>query len=247
MSFICSSYLKINFSFYFLVLGNKIKRPKADKDTNNTKHRSKKNDRVSESDNLVESSTNAHEMELESMIQNLTSLHNEMCLKTDDRLETAETLIQKFCSTVDQQLVRIIDWAKQLPGYCNLSISDQAILLQAAWVDLLVLNWVYQSLHVSEKIRLSMVFSLSLQEAKSFGFDEIYLYLHSLVSRAKKYNIDVEEISCLKAINLTNAGECLFTLLIIILNEIVVSCSVGRRSAVVKRVEHILIIVSVNT
>ena len=166
----------------------------------------------------MESSTNAQEMELESMIQNLTTLHNEMCLKSDDRLEDSESLIQKFCATVDAQLVRIIDWAKQLPGYCTLSISDQAILLQAAWVDLLVLNWVYHSLQVSEKIRLSMVFSITSQEAQDFGFEEIYSYLNSLVNRAKKYNIDVEEISCLKAINLTNAGRVI--LRIIVLAEI---------------------------
>jgi len=190
-------------------LGNKIKRPKPDKDT--VKQRSKKNDRLSESDNIVESSTNAQEMELESMIQNLTTLHNEMCLKPDDRLEDSETLIKKFCATVDQQLVRIIDWAKQLPGYCNLSISDQAILLQAAWVDLLVLNWVYHSLAATEKIRLSTVFSITFQDAKNFGFEEIYSYLNSLVNRAKKYNIEVEEISCLKAINLTNAESSQLT------------------------------------
>merc|ERR1719193_475221 len=69
-------------------LGNKIKRPKPDKDT--VKQRSKKNERLSESDNIVESSTNAQEMELESMIQNLTTLHNEICLKPDDRLEETE-------------------------------------------------------------------------------------------------------------------------------------------------------------
>lgn len=192
-------------------LGNKIKRPKAEKDANGGKNRSKKADRCSESDNLVESSTTAMEMELESMVQNLTTLHKEMLLSSDDRFDSSDTLIQRFCATVDQQLVRIIDWAKQLPGYCNLSISDQAILLQAAWVDLLVLNWVYQSLQVDEKVRLSMMFSLTHQEAKNFGFEEIYSYLNSLVVRAKKYNIDVEEISCLKAINLTNAESSQLT------------------------------------
>jgi len=191
-------------------LGNKIKRPKAEKDAN-AKNRSKKADRCSESDNLVESSTTAMEMELESMVQNLTSLHKEMLLSPDDRFDSSDTLIQRFCATVDQQLVRIIDWAKQLPGYCNLSISDQAILLQAAWVDLLVLNWVYQSLHVEEKVRLSMMFCLTHSEAKNFGFEEIYSYLNSLVVRARKYNIDVEEISCLKAINLTNAESSQLT------------------------------------
>jgi len=193
-------------------LGNKIKRPKADKDGNGGKHRSKKAERLSESDNLVDSSSSAIEMELESMVQNLTSLHKEMLLSSDDRChDPNETLIQRFCATVDQQLVRIIDWAKQLPGYCNLSISDQAILLQAAWVDLLVLNWVYQSLQVDEKIRLSMMFTITLPEAKNFGFEEIYSYLNSLVVRAKKYNIDIEEISCLKAINLTNAESSQLT------------------------------------
>ena len=148
-------------------------------------------------------------MELESMVQNLTSIHKEMLLSPEDRFDaTDSTLIQRFCSTINKQLVRIIDWAKQLPGYCNLTVQDQAILLQAAWVDLLVLNWVYQSLQAEhERVRLSIMFSLTLQEAKDFGFEEIYSYISSLAVRAKKYNIAVEEISCLKAINLTNAGK----------------------------------------
>jgi hypothetical protein len=192
-------------------LGNKIKRPKAEKDSNGGKNRSKKQDRLSESDNLVESSTTAIEMKLESMVQNLTMLHKEMLLSPEDKFNESDTLMQRFCHTVDHQLVRIIDWAKQLPGYNDLSISDQAILLQAAWVDLLVLNWVYQSLQSDGEIRLSTVFSITLQQAKEFHFEEIHCYLNSLVVRAKKYNIDVEEISCLKAINLTNAESSQLT------------------------------------
>lgn len=191
-------------------LGNKIKRPKSDKDGNG-KNR-KKTERLSESDDLVESSTNAYEMELENMVQNLTALHKEMLLTPhDSTLDSNTSTMQRFCTTVDQQLVRIIDWAKQLPGYCNLHITDQAILLQAAWVDLLVLNWVYQSLEADDEVRLSLLFSLSLVEAKNFGFEEIYSYLNALVQRARKYNIDVEEISCLKAINLTNAESSQLT------------------------------------
>lgn len=160
----------------------------------------------------MESSTNAYEMELENMVQNLTALHKEMLLTPhDSTLDSNTSTMQRFCTTVDQQLVRIIDWAKQLPGYCNLHITDQAILLQAAWVDLLVLNWVYQSLEADDEVRLSLLFSLSLVEAKNFGFEEIYSYLNALVQRARKYNIDVEEISCLKAINLTNAESSQLT------------------------------------
>ncbi|XP_057303379.1 steroid hormone receptor ERR2-like [Hydractinia symbiolongicarpus] len=181
-------------------LGNKIKRPKQEK-----QQKPRRKSDKSSPEGFVESSTNAQEIEIENAIQSLTSLHAELYLKPEDCTIETRTLTQKFSWTVDQQLVHIIDWAKQLPGYCNLVISDQAILLQAAWVDLLALNWVYHSLYVEEAIKFSKFFSITYNEARELGCENIYCQIFSLANRAKKYNMDEEEIACLKAISLTNA------------------------------------------
>lgn len=195
--------------YHGIVLGNKIKKPKPDRGKYTSKSKSRKADKLSESDGFVESTISAHEVELENMIQNLTQIHAEFYLKSDEGKTGDRVLELKeiFCRTVGEQLVQIIDWAKHLPGYCNLVISDQAILLQAAWVDLLVLNWLFHSVHSDESLRLSRMFSLTYAEAQEIGFENIYQHVLSLVMRAKKYDIDEEEISCLKAISLTNAGR----------------------------------------
>jgi len=159
-----------------------------------------------DSESFVESTLTAHEVELENLVQNLTQLHAEYYLKSEEVLEVTDWK-ERLCKTVGQQLIRIIDWAKKLPGYCNLVISDQAILLQAAWVDLLILNWLFHSVHSDNGLRISRVCCIEAEQAKELGFENIYTHIVPLVGRAKKYHIDEEEMSCLKAISLTNAGK----------------------------------------
>lgn len=151
----------------------------------------------------------AAEIELESIVNKLNNLHSEYFLKTEDRPETKPDVKEHVCKVVGKQLVLIIDWAKKLPGYCNLAISDQAILLQAAWVDLLVLNWLFFSVNADAGLNISRTCHITEEEAKELGFDNIYLHIVMLIDRARKYHIDKEEMSCLKAISLTNAGTCL--------------------------------------
>lgn len=185
-------------------LGNKIKKPKIDRNKNVKSAKQKKVDKMNVSESFVESTISTHEVELENMIQNLAQIHNGFYLKNEDIADDLP-IKERFCKVVGLQLVRIIDWAKMLPGYCDLVLSDQAILLQAAWVDLLVLNWVFHSVHSDEGLRLSRQCGITEKEANELGFDNIHTHILALVIRAKKYHIDEEEVSCLKAISLTNA------------------------------------------
>jgi len=50
-----------------------------------------------------------------------------------------------FRRTIGQQVMNIIDWAKQLPMFTQMPITDQGLMLQAGWIDVLILNWVYLS------------------------------------------------------------------------------------------------------
>ena len=152
----------------------------------------------------MESPSSAYVEEIESLISNLTALHTEMYSKVNQ--VDKSTLKENFFSVVDQQLITTIDWAKRLPGYRDLEISDQAILLQAAWVDLILLNWLFHSLSASNVIKLCDNLSLNTADAVALGFENIYGQLLLLVVRAKKYNIDEEDMACLKAIGLMNAG-----------------------------------------
>ena len=199
--------------FYNSVLGSKIKKTKIDRGNKEKEHikpsKQTKYEKVESTlpDSSVESEiTSGNEVEFESMVQKLNNLHTEYFLRPDEHLEPGQNVKEHVCKAVGRQLVLIIDWAKKLPGYCNLVISDQALLLQAAWVDLLVLNWLYFSANSGSGLSISRTCHLNEMEAKELGFDNIYLNIILLIDRARKYRIDEEEISCLKAISLTNAG-----------------------------------------
>ena len=199
------------YSISSLVLGNKIKKSKIDrgKDYSKPSKQTKfgKVESTTPPESFVESTiSTAAEIELENIVHKLNNLHTEYFLKSEDRLEPGQDVKEHVCKAVGKQLVLIIDWAKKLPGYCNLVISDQAILLQAAWVDLLVLNWLFFSVNSESGLSISRTCHINEQQAKDLGFDNIYLHIVLLIDRARKYRIDEEEMSCLKAISLTNAG-----------------------------------------
>ena len=192
---------------FFSVLGSKIKKAKGERGKDYSKpSKQKKTEQNEQTDNLVESTISAQEVELENMVDKLNVLHSEYFLKIKDKSEPGQDVKEQLCTTVGQQLIRIIDWAKKLPGYCQLAISDQAILLQAAWVDLLVLNWLYFSVVSEGGLNISKSCHITKEDAKELGFDNIYSHIVLLIDRAKKYRIDEEEVACLKAISLTNAG-----------------------------------------
>jgi len=187
-------------------LGSKIKKVKGERGKDYSKpSKQKKTEQSDQTENLVESTISAQEVELENMVDKLNVLHSEYFLKIKDKSEPGQDVKEQLCTTVGQQLIRIIDWAKKLPGYCQLAISDQAILLQAAWVDLLVLNWLYFSVISEGGLNISRSCHITKDDAKALGFDNIYSHIVLLIDRAKKYRIDEEEVACLKAISLTNA------------------------------------------
>ena len=168
----------------------------------------KKYARLDNADECIESVLTPLEIEHENIIEQLRSTHSKLYLSLDE-FENG-TLFQRFYGTVGKQLIRIIDWAKKIPGYASLILSDQAVLLQAAWVELMVTNWLFLSVNSTNSLKLSCTFDITKHEATELGLGLIYDQFMALIYRTKTYKLDEEEISCLKAIILTNAGKKIF-------------------------------------
>lgn len=76
----------------------------------------------------------------------------------------------------DRELVGIIGWAKQIPGFTDLSLNDQMRLLQSTWAEILTLSLAYRSLPLLSLGRLKFAtdFTLDERQSRDCGATELY-------------------------------------------------------------------------
>lgn len=100
-----------------------------------------------------------------------------------DALETNKTLDNSKHRTLsilsdlyDRELVGIIGWAKQIPGFTDLSLNDQMQLLQSTWAEILTLTLAYRSLPMVApgKLKFALDFQLDDKLSKDCGAFELY-------------------------------------------------------------------------
>ncbi|CAN7995379.1 unnamed protein product [Ixodes pacificus] len=120
-----------------------------------------------------------------------------------DRLKTVGVLSE----LVDRELVATISWAKQIPGFTDLTLNDQMRLLQTTWAEILSLALAYRSCQPSGPVRLVFASDLVLDErqAQECQAEELFLHLAQLVRRLEALSVSREEFLALKALLLTNA------------------------------------------
>ncbi|CAG9105600.1 unnamed protein product [Plutella xylostella] len=81
----------------------------------------------------------------------------------------------------DRELVGVIGWAKQIPGFTDLQLNDQMRLLQSTWAEMLSLMTAYRSMS-SAPLRLRFAHDLSLDEAQAreIGAHDLFLQHNSI-------------------------------------------------------------------
>lgn len=121
----------------------------------------------------------------------------------------------------DRELVSLIGWAKQIPGFSeNITLNDQMRLLQSTWAEIIALSIGYRS-HLRrigqtsnasydhENIEIKLVFAKDLivdfKHALACGAEEIFYNCVQLIKRLDYLKIKPKEYILLKAISLTNA------------------------------------------
>lgn len=88
----------------------------------------------------------------------------------------------------DRELVGIIGWAKQIPGFTDLSLNDQMRLLQSTWAEILTLTLAYRSLPLigHGKLKFASDFTMDEKQSRDCGATELYQMVSFLT-----YNFDV--------------------------------------------------------
>uniref|UniRef100_A0A3B3QI08 Estrogen-related receptor beta n=1 Tax=Paramormyrops kingsleyae TaxID=1676925 RepID=A0A3B3QI08_9TELE len=112
-----------------------------------------------------------------------------------------------LCDLADRELVVVISWAKHVPGFPNLSLTDQMNLLQSAWMEILILSIVFRSLPCDDELVYAEDYVMDESSARLTGLLHLYGSILQLVRRYKKLRLEKEEFVTLKAIALTNSDS----------------------------------------
>jgi len=116
-------------------------------------------------------------------------------------LKTVSTLSDIY----DRELVGTIGWAKQVPGFTDLTLNDQMKLLQSSWTEVLTLTLVYRSLPKLGKLNFATDFSLNEVEATDCGLEIFFEKCMLIVERLERLGITREEFLILKALVIANS------------------------------------------
>nr|7NEL_A Chain A, Estrogen receptor [Homo sapiens]7NEL_B Chain B, Estrogen receptor [Homo sapiens]7NFB_A Chain A, Estrogen receptor [Homo sapiens]7NFB_B Chain B, Estrogen receptor [Homo sapiens] len=111
----------------------------------------------------------------------------------------------------DRELVHMINWAKKVPGFVDLSLHDQVHLLESAWLEILMIGLVWRSMDHPGKLLFAPDLLLDREQGKSVeGMVEIFDMLLATSERFREMKLQREEFVCLKAIILLNSGVYTF-------------------------------------
>ncbi|XP_061859774.1 retinoic acid receptor RXR-gamma isoform X2 [Colius striatus] len=113
--------------------------------------------------------------------------------------------VTNICHAADKQLFTLVEWAKRIPHFSDLTMEDQVILLREGWNELLIASSSHRSMSVQDHILLATGLHVHRSSAHSAGvgslFDKI---LTEMVSKMKDMQMDKSELGCLRAIVLFN-------------------------------------------
>uniref|UniRef100_A0A673L8N0 Retinoic acid receptor RXR n=1 Tax=Sinocyclocheilus rhinocerous TaxID=307959 RepID=A0A673L8N0_9TELE len=167
--------------------------------------------RNKEREGEVESTSAANEempvekiMEAEMAVEQKTELHADGNPAPSPSL-TPNDPVTNICQAADKQLFTLVEWAKRIPHFSELSLDDQVILLRAGWNELLIASFSHRSITVKDGILLATGLHVHRNSAHSAGVGAIFdRVLTELVSKMRDMQMDKTELGCLRAIILFN-------------------------------------------
>lgn len=116
-------------------------------------------------------------------------------------------LLTRLSNAISRELCMIVEWAKILPGFAELSRKDQMALLTAAGMEIIVFRLIYRSIPYNDQINMSSTSILSREDSYSVLNKDLVDLILDVVARLRSINIDDVEFACLMAILLTDPGN----------------------------------------
>nr|XP_006824830.1 PREDICTED: estrogen receptor-like isoform X2 [Saccoglossus kowalevskii] len=116
-------------------------------------------------------------------------------------------LMKTLIQLADRQLLQVITWAKQIPGYTTLELDDQVRLLENSWLEILLISLCYKSMqYKGERIYFAQGLTIGREEYAASGFSDLCQHIAALANKFFALCITLEEFVCLKALVLVNSA-----------------------------------------
>ncbi|XP_034942584.1 steroid hormone receptor ERR2 isoform X3 [Chelonus insularis] len=119
--------------------------------------------------------------------------------------DTDQRVLCQLSDLYDRELVGIIGWAKQIPGFSSLALNDQMRLLQSTWAEILTFSLAWRSMPNTGRLRFAEDFTLDERLARECHYIELYTHCIQIVERIQKLDLSREEFFIMKALILTNS------------------------------------------
>ncbi|XP_031781423.1 COUP transcription factor 2 isoform X2 [Nasonia vitripennis] len=118
--------------------------------------------------------------------------------------------IDNICELAARLLFSAVEWAKNIPFFPDLQVTDQVALLRLVWSELFVLNASQCSmpLHVAPLLAAAGLHASPMAADRVVAFMDHIRIFQEQVEKLKALHVDSAEYSCLKAIVLFTTDAC---------------------------------------
>ena len=129
--------------------------------------------------------------------------------------------IDNMCELAARLLFSAVEWARNIPFFPDLQVTDQVALLRLVWSELFVLNASQCSmpLHVAPLLAAAGLHASPMAADRVVAFMDHIRIFQEQVEKLKALHVDAAEYSCLKAIVLFTTGKCLLNFLYILKDD----------------------------
>lgn len=117
--------------------------------------------------------------------------------------------IDNICELAARLLFSAVEWARSIPFFPDLQVTDQVALLRLTWSELFVLNasQCAMPLHVAPLLAAAGLHASPMAADRVVAFMDHIRLFQEQVEKFKSLHVDSAEYSCLKAIVLFTSGK----------------------------------------
>ncbi|XP_029939528.1 nuclear receptor subfamily 2 group F member 6-like [Salarias fasciatus] len=118
--------------------------------------------------------------------------------------------IDSICELAARLLFSTIEWARNIPYFPELPVSEQVALLRLSWSELFILNAAQSALplHMAPLLAAASFHSSPMSAEREVSFMDEVKAFQDQVDKLKRLQVDSAEYSCLKAIALFSPDAC---------------------------------------
>lgn len=136
--------------------------------------------------------------------------------------------VENICELAARLLFSAVEWARNIPFFPDLAVTDQVALLRLVWSELFVLNAAQcpMPLQVAPLLATAGIHSNHMSPDRMVTFMDNIRIFQEQVDKLRNLHVDAAEYACLKAIILFTSGKyCMLSTISLYISSALFSCN----------------------